>query len=132
MIIQRSPASAVFLLCLALTISCAHTTAFRCPETATRHWEVAPEWLKRQVSAAEIEALWRKEIDFETIPEAAKPELLALFRAGYRTFSSKVRAGDELWFFSTPQSDWDALGGRSGFVAIRRCRVAAVFVVKES
>ena len=132
MTIRRLLSSTVLLACATLSISCGHTSAVVCPETETRHWEVAPEWLKQRVSAAEIEVVWRKEIDFKTIPEADKPELLALFRASYATFSSKVRAGDELRFFSTPQRDWNALGGRSGFVAIRDCRVVAVLVAKES
>jgi len=129
---RRTLASAVLLVSVTLVISCGHTAAVVCPETETRHWEVAPEWLQQRVSAAEIEAIWRKEIGFETIPEADRPGLLALFRANHATFSSKLRAGDELWFFSTPQRDWNAHAGRSGFVAIRDCRVVAVLAARES
>ena len=132
MITHRALASAALLVSVTLVISCGHTAAVVCPETETRHWEVAPEWLQQRVSAAEIEVLWRKEIGFATIPEADKPVLLTLFHRNLASFSAKVGSGDELWFFSTPQRDWDAHGGRSGFVAIRDCRVVAVLVARES
>jgi hypothetical protein len=132
MTIRRLLSAAVLLACAALSISCGHTTAVVCPETETRRWEVAPEWLQQRVTAAGIEAVWLKEIDFKTIPEADKPLLLALFHRNLASFSAKVTSGDQLWFFSTPPRDWNAHGGRSGFVAIRDCRVVAVLVAKES
>lgn len=64
---RRTLASAVLLVSVTLVISCGHTAAVVCPETETRHWEVAPEWLQQRVSAAEIEAIWRKEIDRKSV-----------------------------------------------------------------
>lgn len=32
---------------------------------------------------------------------------------------ARLREGDELWWYETPQETWDALCGRAGFALVR-------------
>jgi len=132
MTIRRALVPVVLLACVALATSCAHTTPPVCPESETRHWEVAPEWLQGRVDPPGIEARWRSEVGFAAMREDDQRLLLSLFRRNLAAFSEKLHPGDEIRFFSTPARDWKAQGGRSGFVAIRDCRVVAVLVARES
>jgi hypothetical protein len=47
-------------------------------------------------------------------------------------FSKKVRVGDELWSFRSPQESWSILAGEAGVALVRGGRIVATYVQVRS
>jgi MFS family permease len=47
----------------------------------------------------------------------------------WEDFKSKIKPGDEIWFWSTPQWTWDSLVGRCGYVIVRNDRPTRHFML---
>ena len=110
MTIRRALVPVVLLACVALATSCAHTTPPVCPESETRHWEVAPEWLQGRVDPPGIEARWRSEVGFAAMREDDQRLLLSLFRRNLAAFSEKLHPGVLVADHVAVQGEPDRLG----------------------
>jgi peptidoglycan-associated lipoprotein len=81
-------------------------------------WPVMREWLTRRITVAEAERMY-------TVSEEAlgpKPVLFGFMLPRWLELKAKMRAGDELWLFRTPDEAWQMLCGREGIVLIRNGR----------
>jgi len=73
-------------------------------------------WLKKQVTAEEI----IKTIETEFNKYELDPQILVRYRKkDIDPFLNKIKSGDEVWFFSSPDDTWMSCCGREGYVIYR-------------
>ncbi len=83
------------------------------------------EWLKREMTVAQVEA--ERHSEGQT---AGTTEQSEWFEARWTKFKDQVEEGDEVWEFSTPRRYWNVGFGYAGYAIIRRGVAAAIFTTK--
>jgi len=79
------------------------------------HQRVA-DWLERRVDLIQVQH------------EHSTPDTLPTFLAELRKFVSGATPSHDCWMFSSPQSEWDRLAGRSGYALVANGKVTHVLV----
>lgn len=51
------------------------------------------------------------------------------FGAEWKRFRAKIGEGNSLWYFESPEEDWDAQGGRNGFLIADGEEVAGFYLL---
>lgn len=76
-----------------------------------------PQWLRRKASVEEFEV----EHLVNGIPFGfCNPEWEAL--------KAKLQPGDEIWYFSSPQEDWERMMGWEGIALVRDAEIVDFFI----
>jgi len=109
--------------------------AFIVASCASRPSCSAREWLSSAVVAkrsafVEIKKQYLEDVDLETLPEAARPGVVAWVDGEIARVHSKEKAGDELWYFreeKCPGCGWY----REGFALVRGCNVIDEITLKD-
>ncbi len=73
------------------------------------------EWLIKKMTIEEAE----QENLVEDSRLGEKPVPFGFMLGSWLALKKKLREGDELWEFTSPQEDWDNLGGRKGVCVVR-------------
>jgi hypothetical protein len=95
----------------------------------------AREWLSSAVVAkhaafSEIKKQYLGDVELETLPEAARPGVVAWVDREIARVLSKQVAGDELWYFreeKCPGCGWY----REGFALVRGCDVIDEITIED-
>jgi|SRR6185436_10659490 len=96
---------------------------------------IARDWLSFAVVAkradfVEIKKQYLHDVKLQTLPEAARPGVVAWVDGEIARVQSKEAAGDELWYFreeKCPGCGWY----REGFALVRGCRVVDEITLKD-
>jgi hypothetical protein len=65
----------------------------------------------------DLARLFENPKDFERIKKEIEPR--------WNNFISKLKDGDKLFLYNTPQEYWDAMSGRKGFIVLRNDKMIA-------
>jgi len=79
---------------------------------------------------AEIKKTYLEDVGLETLPEAARPGVVAWVDGEVARLQSKETAGDEVWYFreeKCPGCGWY----REGFALVRGCTVIDEVTLKD-
>jgi hypothetical protein len=89
---------------------------------------IPKEWLQKQITVAEAEALHPgiRDERVRRVPEAAKP--FGFMNQQWEALKAEMKPGDEIWSFSSPAQTWEDLAGRAGVVLIRDGKVVKMLV----
>ena len=104
----------------------------RARELLDRGESVPRDWLDRQVTIDEAEAM------YTTPPDQRSPkspeDVLPFGRINWQweALKSVMQPGDELWTYASPVESWRALAGVSGLVVVRAgAPVAAMITIRN-
>ena len=100
-------------------------------------YPLEPEWLRRSLSPAEADDyLWEQWVYWWNAESrealAADSMFVGMQLNGWRAVQAKQQASDQFWYYSTPDSYWNALAGQEGVVLIRSCAVVGNVVISQS
>jgi hypothetical protein len=99
------------------------------PRCTAREW-LSSAVLARPAAFAEIKKQYLEDVKLETVPEAARPGVVAWVDGEISRVHSKERAGDQLWYFrekKCPDCGWY----REGFALVRDCSVVDEITLKD-
>jgi len=88
--------------------------------------EIPSSWLLKKVSVKEVE---EAESQFPDRPEIHGLPF-GFCNLEWRRLLERMRDGDELWEFRSPQSSWENDHGRAGYVVVRDRRVIAHIITE--
>lgn len=89
------------------------------------------DWLTHRLTAPEIDAAWSDCAAQKPRPGQAETwweEQAAAFAVQLK----RLRDGDEVWEFRSPQHTWEHLAGRQGLCVLRGSEVLAIYITMLS
>ena len=82
--------------------------------------DISSDWLRAQTTVEEIEAeRWK------TKPNKGEP--VRPQTARWIAFKTQIRAGDEVWRYSSPPDSWVGMIGTAGIAIVRDGGIVATF-----
>ena len=86
------------------------------------------EWCTKKLTIEEAEQ--RNLVEDSRLGD--RPVPFGFMYGSWVALKKKLREGDELWEFRSPQEDWDNLGGREGVCIVRDGEIADLIVTRMS
>ncbi|KAB2849063.1 MAG: hypothetical protein F9K44_09055 [Hyphomicrobiaceae bacterium] len=81
-----------------------------------------------------IERLTREQAEAENLVRNDRlgpdPVPFGFMNSEWQNLLTQMKAGDELWFFSSPGHFWENLAGRQGYCLVRAGRVVSQLVTR--
>lgn len=89
---------------------------------------IPPAWLGSKISVSEAETAHPGITDdrLTRFPDAAKP--FGFDHAKWEALKAQMKAGDEIWTFSSPPESWENLAGRAGIALVRHGKPIVVLI----
>jgi hypothetical protein len=87
-----------------------------CSLSQNSNWPISKEWLRKAVSVEEAEQMKI----YCTLEKYQQDQ-------EWKTLKATALKGDQIWYFSTIQKQWQ----RQGFVLIRDCNIVAIVETNE-
>jgi hypothetical protein len=99
------------------------------PRCHVREW-LSSAVVAKRASFEDVKNKYLKDVELETLPEAARPGVVAWVDGEVARVQSRETAGDELWYFreeKCPGCGWY----REGFALVRGCTVVDEITLKD-
>jgi len=105
------------------------------------HHELKKEWLLEEIESDKVADWFVKFCESNLVELKDKDSVLynkqmkALYedyKETWENIEKKLKDGDKIFFYSTPDNYWYSLTGQNGLVIIRGCEIVYVMVLSQS